>query len=43
VSRYKFNPNKLTVLGNGWDNPISLTDPAQNRRVEVKVYPPEAE
>mgnify|MGYP001597043013 CR=1 FL=1 len=42
-SRYKFNANKLAVLGNGWDNPASLTDHAKNRRVEIKVYPPEAE
>ncbi|MBI5243876.1 MAG: OmpA family protein [Elusimicrobia bacterium] len=43
VVRYKFNPNKLTVIGNGWENPASLNDHAKNRRVEIKVYPPEAE
>ncbi|HAH07691.1 MAG TPA: hypothetical protein DCM05_14405 [Elusimicrobia bacterium] len=43
VKKYKFDPNKLTVIGNGWENPVSLTDHAKNRRVEIKVYPPEAE
>ena len=43
VSKYKFNPNKLTVIGNGWENPVSLSDHSKNRRVEIKVYPPEAE
>ncbi len=43
VTKYKFPPNKLTVIGNGWDNPVSLTDHSKNRRVEIKVYPPEAE
>src|SRR5581483_6236196 len=42
LKRYKFNPNKIAALGNGWDNPMSLTDHAKNRRVEIKVYPPEA-
>lgn len=40
---YKFNPNKIAVIGNGWENPASLTEHAKNRRVEIKVYPPEAE
>ncbi|MBI3549697.1 MAG: OmpA family protein [Elusimicrobia bacterium] len=43
VNKFKFNPNKLAVIGNGWDNPASLTDHTKNRRVEIKVYPPEAE
>lgn len=43
VQKFKFNPNKLSVIGNGWENPASLTDHAKNRRVEIKVYPPEAE
>jgi outer membrane protein OmpA-like peptidoglycan-associated protein len=43
VARYKFSQNKLAVIGNGWENPASLTDHAKNRRVEIKVYPPEAE
>lgn len=30
------------AFGNGWDNPISLTDHRQNRRVEVKVFPIES-
>ncbi len=36
-----FPANKITSIGNGWDNPISLTDHSQNRRVEIKVFPME--
>jgi NitT/TauT family transport system substrate-binding protein len=43
LKKYKFPENKLAVIGNGWDNPMSLTDHSKNRRVEIKVYPPEAE
>jgi NitT/TauT family transport system substrate-binding protein len=43
ISKYKFNPKKFAVIGNGWDNPMSLTDHSKNRRVEIKVYPVEAE
>ncbi|MCX5796777.1 MAG: ABC transporter substrate-binding protein [Elusimicrobia bacterium] len=43
AAKYKFPQNKLAVIGNGWDNPMSLTDHTKNRRVEIKVYPPEAE
>lgn len=42
-AKYKFHQNKIAVIGNGWDNPASLTDHSKNRRVEIKVYPPEAE
>ena len=48
--KYKFDPNKFKVLGNGWDNPVpTMTDASnpehnkKNRRVEVKVFPLEKE
>lgn len=50
MTRYKFDPNKFRVIGNGWDNPVpgmtNHADPEhnrRNRRVEVKVYPLETE
>jgi NitT/TauT family transport system substrate-binding protein len=50
LAKYKFDPNKFKVIGNGWDNPLpAFTDPSnpehnkKNRRVEVKVYPLEKE
>jgi outer membrane protein OmpA-like peptidoglycan-associated protein len=50
IDKYKFDPNKFKVLGNGWDNPVAgMTDPSnadhnkKNRRVEVKVFPLEKE
>ena len=50
MDKYKFDPNKFKVLGNGWDNPLAgCTDPSnlehnrKNRRVEVKVFPLEKE
>jgi outer membrane protein OmpA-like peptidoglycan-associated protein len=46
MNKYKFDPNKFKVIGNGWDNPAAgMTDPGnldhnkKNRRVEVKVFP----
>jgi NitT/TauT family transport system substrate-binding protein len=46
MEKYKFDPNKFKVVGNGWDNPLpACTDPSnpehnkKNRRVEVKVFP----
>jgi len=49
IEKYKFDPNKFKVVGNGWDNPApGSTDPSnaehnkKNRRVEVKVFPLEA-
>jgi NitT/TauT family transport system substrate-binding protein len=46
MEKYKFDPNKFKVVGNGWDNPLpGCTDPGnaehnkKNRRVEVKVFP----
>jgi len=50
LAKYKFDPNKFKVIGNGWDNPVAnSTDPSnpehnkRNRRVEVKVFPLEKE
>ena len=49
MDKYKFDPNKFKVVGNGWDNPLpNCTDPSnaehnkKNRRVEVKVFPLES-
>ena len=46
MEKYKFDPNKFKVIGNGWDNPLpGATDNSnpennkKNRRVEVKVFP----
>ena len=46
MEKYKFDPNKFKVVGNGWDNPLAgCTDSSnpehnrKNRRVEVKVFP----
>lgn len=46
MEKYKFDPNKFKVVGNGWDNPLpGFTDNSnpennkKNRRVEVKVFP----
>ncbi len=50
ITKYKFDPNKFKVVGNGWDNPVpGMTDASnadnnkKNRRVEVKVFPLEKE
>jgi NitT/TauT family transport system substrate-binding protein len=50
IDKYKFDPNKFKVLGNGWDNPVpGMTDASnpehnkKNRRVEIKVFPLEKE
>jgi ABC-type nitrate/sulfonate/bicarbonate transport system substrate-binding protein/outer membrane protein OmpA-like peptidoglycan-associated protein len=50
LAKYKFDPNKFKVIGNGWDNPVpGMTDASnpdhnkKNRRVEVKVFPLEKE
>jgi outer membrane protein OmpA-like peptidoglycan-associated protein len=45
IDKYKFDPNKFTVEGKGWDDPANPDDPmnqALNRRVEIGVYPPES-
>jgi outer membrane protein OmpA-like peptidoglycan-associated protein len=46
VQKFKMNPNQFAVNGLGWDRPADGNDPgnhAKNRRVEVKVYPAEAQ
>ncbi|MBI3846544.1 MAG: OmpA family protein [Planctomycetes bacterium] len=50
MDKYKFDPNKFKVVGNGWENPVpgmtNASDPEhnrRNRRVEVKVFPLEKE
>jgi NitT/TauT family transport system substrate-binding protein len=45
VNKFKLDPNKFNVEGYGWDHPADESDPnnhAKNRRVEVKVFTPEA-
>jgi NitT/TauT family transport system substrate-binding protein len=45
VSKYKFDPNKFSVEGKGWDAPADPAQPdnqALNRRVEIAVYPVES-
>ncbi|MEZ4588174.1 MAG: phosphate ABC transporter substrate-binding/OmpA family protein [Gemmatimonadales bacterium] len=40
------DPNQLVTSGVGWDRPADPSDPgnhAKNRRVEVKIYPAEAQ
>jgi outer membrane protein OmpA-like peptidoglycan-associated protein len=44
IKKYKFDPNKFAVEGKAWDEPADPQDPynqAQNRRVEISVFPPE--
>jgi len=44
VEKFKFDPNKFSVQGKGWDMPADASDPnnqALNRRVEISVFPPE--
>ena len=46
MRRYEFDPNKFVVEGVGWNEPADPEDPDnhfKNRRVEIAVYPPEAE
>ena len=50
MDKYKFDPNKFKVVGNGWDNPAAGSTDAsnaehnkRNRRVEVKVFPLESQ
>jgi NitT/TauT family transport system substrate-binding protein len=46
VEQYDFDPNKFHVEGQGWNQPADPDDPdnyALNRRVEISVYPPEAQ
>jgi NitT/TauT family transport system substrate-binding protein len=44
IDKYKFDPNKFSIEGKGWDTPADPADPgnhALNRRVEISVFPPE--
>jgi flagellar motor protein MotB len=44
IEKYKFDPNKLSIDGKGWDVPADAGAPdnhALNRRVEISVFPPE--
>jgi NitT/TauT family transport system substrate-binding protein len=44
ISKYKFDPNKFSIEGKGWDEPADANDPNNhplNRRVEISVFPPE--
>ena len=44
VEKYKFDENRLSIKGVGWDVPADAKDPLnqdRNRRVEVRVYPAE--
>ena len=46
VQQYSIDPNQLSVRGAGWDEPADPHDPnnhAKNRRVEIAVYPAEAQ
>lgn len=46
VEEYEFDPNKFHVEGQGWNQPADPEDSenhALNRRVEISVYPPEAQ
>jgi hypothetical protein len=46
IEKFKFDPNKFIVQGVGWEKPADPQDPlnqALNRRVEINVYPPEAQ
>ncbi|MCA9674308.1 MAG: OmpA family protein [Kofleriaceae bacterium] len=46
VKKFNLDPNQFSVAGWGWDRPADPSDPnnhAKNRRVEVKVYPAEAQ
>jgi NitT/TauT family transport system substrate-binding protein len=46
VEKYHFDPNKFVIEGAGWNQPADPDDPddhALNRRVEISVYPPEAQ
>ncbi|MEA3276360.1 MAG: phosphate ABC transporter substrate-binding/OmpA family protein [Pseudomonadota bacterium] len=46
VEKFAFDPDKYIVEGEGWNVPADPDDPgnhAMNRRVEISVYPPEAQ
>jgi len=42
IQKYKFDPNKFSIRGLGWDRPADREDPENqplNRRVEIGVPP----
>ncbi|MCZ7649432.1 MAG: phosphate ABC transporter substrate-binding/OmpA family protein [Planctomycetota bacterium] len=44
IDKFKFDPNKFTVRGIGWEKPFDPNQPANhalNRRVEISIFPPE--
>ena len=44
IEKYKFDPNKFSIEGKGWDAPADPSTPDNqvlNRRVEISVFPPE--
>jgi flagellar motor protein MotB len=44
IEKFKFDPNKFSISGKGWDTPADPAAPdnhALNRRVEISVFPPE--
>jgi NitT/TauT family transport system substrate-binding protein len=44
IDKFKFDPNKFSIEGKGWDVPADPAAPdnhALNRRVEISVFPPE--
>src|SRR5262245_3040015 len=44
IEKFKFDPNKFSIAGKGWDVPADPAAPdnhALNRRVEISVFPPE--
>jgi NitT/TauT family transport system substrate-binding protein len=46
VEKFKFDANKFTIAGRGWDVAADPADPdnhALNRRVEISVYSPEGQ
>jgi NitT/TauT family transport system substrate-binding protein len=47
IKKYpSLSPNQFSAVGMGWERPADISDPgnhAKNRRVEIKVYPLEAE
>jgi len=43
VKRYKFQPNQFSVDGAGWSRELEPGNHALNRRVEIKVFPLEAQ
>lgn len=46
VEKYKFDADKFSIIGRGWDTPADPADAnnhALNRRVEISVYSPEGQ